>query len=106
MGRAAIDDPARSECLDCGLPQFLHVVEVASAPLVRQLGSGAEADAERRRQGPGAKPLLLSAAVDERCRLLALAHPQRPDTLWTVDLVRGNGDHVRSAAQLDPAQCL
>ena len=48
----------------------------------------AEADAQRGRQRARAQPPLLPAAVDQRRRLGAVAHPQRADALGAVDLVR------------------
>src|SRR6185295_9261900 len=88
MRDAAVDDPARPKRIDRRLPQFLNVIEVAGTPFVGELCGGAEADAERRREGARTKTLLLPATMNQRRRLRSFSHPQSTDALRTVDLVR------------------
>src|SRR5947209_9264559 len=64
VGRTAVHDPARAQCMDRGFPQLLHMIVVARTPLVGELRGRPESDAQRRRQCARAKPLLLAAAVD------------------------------------------
>src|SRR4051812_40586961 len=62
--RAAVDRPGRAERLQRRGPKPLNMVVVAVATLGRELGRGPEADAQRRRQGSGAHPPLLTTAVN------------------------------------------
>src|SRR5947209_3570464 len=93
---ATVDGPVRAKCLRGRCPQPLHMVVVSIAALGGELGRGAEADAERRRQRSRTHPLLLPAAVDERRRLRSLAHPQGADAFWTVNLMGRDRQHVRT----------
>src|SRR5260221_430556 len=83
------------------------MVIVSSAALVGEPGRGAEADAQHRRLGPRAKPLLLPATVEEGRGFLPFAHPQGADPLGSMDLVRpvqclGRATGKGDAAPLEP----
>jgi hypothetical protein len=58
------------------------------------MGRLAEADAQGRRQGAGAKAALLPAAVEQRVELDASADPEAAYAFGSMHLVRGDGDHV------------
>ena len=104
--RAAVDRPIAAERLHRRRPEPLHMVVVPVAALRGELGRSAEADAQRRRQRPRAHSPLLPAAVDERRRLRAFAHPQGADTFGSVDLVRRQSDQVRPFRKRETAECL
>src|SRR6185369_8950735 len=82
------------------------MVIVERATLIRQLCRGSKADAQRGRQGSRSQPLLLTATVNERRRLLALPHPQGADAFRAMNLVCRDRDQVGSVTQLNPAECL
>ena len=106
MADAAIDDPARPKRLKGGRRQALHMVEVARAALFGELCRSAEAHAKRGRQCPRPQTLLLTTAMEQGRRLDAITHPQGPDPLRPVDLVRGDGDQVRSLRDIHTSEGL
>ena len=73
---------------------------------LRQRRRGTEARAEHGRQCAGTDPPLLSAAMDQRFDPHPLAHPQGPDGLGAMDLVRAAGDEVGPLRQRQAAKTL
>src|SRR5436305_1891886 len=82
----SVDDPTGPKRGNRGGPKFLHMIIIARAALLGELGRGAETDAQHRRQGPRSKPLLLAAAVEQGRRRATLAHPQGAQLIASVAL--------------------
>src|SRR3546814_16363229 len=62
-------------------------------------GGGAEPGAPRGRDGARAHPLFLCAAEHQRFEVDAVADPQRANPLWTVNLVRRQGEIGRASCR-------
>ena len=103
LGRAAVDDPARSPSRIRRDPELLDMVMIRFARSLRELRGGAKADAQRRRQRSRTKSPLLPTAVNQRRRLGASSSTKRQSP-WAMDLVRRDRDQVGPIARIRPAQ--